>query len=59
MFLFIAMLSNFVPVSLHVTMEVITLFLIYLIGQDEEMYHEESDTPALAQMIMHNKNQQV
>ena len=48
MFLFVTLLSNFVPVSLYVTMEMITFFFIYLINKDAEMYHQESDTPALA-----------
>ena len=47
-FLFITLLNNFVPLSLYVTVEMITLFMMYLINRDSEMYHEETDTRAVA-----------
>ena len=47
-FLFITLLNNFVPLSLYVTVEVITLVMMYLINRDIEMYHEETDTRAVA-----------
>ena len=47
-FLFITLLNNFVPLSLYVTVEMITLFMMYLINRDVEMYHEETDTRAVA-----------
>jgi len=47
-FLFITLLNNFVPLSLYVTVEMITLFMMYLINRDCEMYHEETDTRAVA-----------
>lgn len=45
-FTFFTLLNNFVPLSLYVTVEVITLFMMLLIGWDKHMYHEETDTPA-------------
>eukprot|EP00557_Chaetoceros_sp_GSL56_P002726 CAMPEP_0176499310 /NCGR_PEP_ID=MMETSP0200_2-20121128/12857_1 /TAXON_ID=947934 /ORGANISM="Chaetoceros sp., Strain GSL56" /LENGTH=1734 /DNA_ID=CAMNT_0017897717 /DNA_START=151 /DNA_END=5351 /DNA_ORIENTATION=- len=47
-FTFITLLNNFVPLSLYVTVEVITLFMMLLIGWDRDMYHKETDTPAAA-----------
>lgn len=47
-FTFITLLNNFVPLSLYVTVEVITLFMMLLIGWDKDMYHKETDTPAAA-----------
>ena len=47
-FLFITLLSNFVPLSMYVTVEAVTLFMMYLIYNDLEMYHEETDTRAVA-----------
>ncbi len=47
-FTFITLLNNFVPLSLYVTVEVITLFMMFLIGWDKDMYHEETNTPAAA-----------
>ncbi len=47
-FMFITMLSNFVPLSLYVSVEIITLMMMLYVGKDIHMYHEESDTPAAA-----------
>lgn len=47
-FTFITLLNNFVPLSLYVTVEVTTLFMMCLIGWDNRMYHKETDTPAMA-----------
>ena len=46
--LYITLLNNFVPLSLYVTLEIITFFLIYFIDNDLNMYHDETDTPAKA-----------
>ena len=45
-FTFFTLLNNFVPLSLYVTVEMITLFMMLLIGWDKDMYHEDTDTPA-------------
>ncbi len=47
-FTYITLLNNFVPLSLYVTVEMITLFMMFLIGWDKNMYHEETDTAAVA-----------
>jgi magnesium-transporting ATPase (P-type) len=47
-FMFITMLSNFVPLSLYVSVEIITLMMMLYVGKDLQMYHAESDTPAAA-----------
>jgi len=47
-FTFITLLNNFVPLSLYVTVEVITLFMMQLINWDKNMYHKETDTAAAA-----------
>ena len=47
-FMFITMLSNFIPLSLYVTVEIITIFMMLYIGWDLNMYHSETDTPAAA-----------
>ena len=47
-FTYITLLNNLVPMSVYVTVEMINLFLSYLVGWDRDMYHEETDTPALA-----------
>ncbi|KAL7542063.1 hypothetical protein ACHAXR_012198 [Thalassiosira sp. AJA248-18] len=46
--MFITMLSNFIPLSLYVSVEIITVMMMLYIGWDRQMYHEESDTPAAA-----------
>jgi len=48
LFLFTTLLNNFVPLSLYVTMEVATRLLMTYINWDKNMYHAESDTPAIA-----------
>ncbi|KAL3797547.1 hypothetical protein HJC23_009911 [Cyclotella cryptica] len=47
-FMFVTMLSNFVPLSLYVSVEMVTLMMMLYIGWDLHMYHKESDTPAIA-----------
>jgi magnesium-transporting ATPase (P-type) len=42
------MLSNFVPLSLYVSVEMVTLMMMLYIGWDIQMYHKDSDTPATA-----------
>jgi magnesium-transporting ATPase (P-type) len=48
MFTYITLLNNFVPLSLYITVEMTTLFMMKLIGWDRSMYHKETDTPAKA-----------
>eukprot|EP01117_Protostelium_nocturnum_P015580 TRINITY_DN6059_c0_g1_i4.p1 TRINITY_DN6059_c0_g1~~TRINITY_DN6059_c0_g1_i4.p1 ORF type:complete len:881 (+),score=332.04 TRINITY_DN6059_c0_g1_i4:69-2711(+) len=40
--------SYMIPISLYVCMEVVKLFQTFLLENDINMYHEESDTPAKA-----------
>ena len=47
-FTFLTIYSNFVPLSLYVTLEVIIFALMHFISTDVDMYHEESSTPAVA-----------
>lgn len=47
-FMFVTMLSNFVPLSLYVTVEMVTIMMMLYIGWDLNMYHAETDTPASA-----------
>lgn len=47
-FMFVTMLSNFVPLSLYVSVEMVTLMMMLYVGWDLHMYHKESDTPATA-----------
>jgi len=47
-FMFVTMLSNFVPLSLYVSVEIVTLMMMLYIGWDLNMYHKDSDTPAIA-----------
>lgn len=47
-FMFVTMLSNFVPLSLYVTVELVTIMMMLYIGWDLNMYHAETDTPASA-----------
>jgi magnesium-transporting ATPase (P-type) len=46
--LYITLLSNFVPLSLYVTVEMCNFFLLYLVYTDLEMYDDKTDTRALA-----------
>mmetsp|Transcript_23218 Transcript_23218/g.33776 ORF Transcript_23218/g.33776 Transcript_23218/m.33776 type:complete len:1789 (+) Transcript_23218:129-5495(+) len=48
MFLFITLLNNFVPLSLYVTVEIVTFCMMYFINSDRDMYHAKTDTPASA-----------
>ena len=47
-FTFVTMLSNFVPLSLYVSVEMITVMMMIYISWDKHMYHEDTDTPASA-----------
>jgi len=47
-FMFVTMLSNFVPLSLYVSVEMVTVMMMLYVGWDLHMYHEETDTPAAA-----------
>jgi hypothetical protein len=42
--LFVTLLSNFVPLSLYVTIELVTLVMRVLINQDVNMYDAYTDT---------------
>lgn len=39
--------SNLVPISLFVTVEIIKFYQAFLISSDLDMYHKETDTPAV------------
>lgn len=45
---FIVLYNNFIPISMYVTLEVMTYIHIFFINEDLDMYHEETDTPAKA-----------
>ena len=45
---FLILYNNLIPISLYVSMEMVKLVQAVLINNDTEMYHEASDTPALA-----------
>lgn len=47
-FLYVTLLSNFVPLSLYVTVELCNFFLLYLVYVDVEMYDDRTDTRAVA-----------
>jgi magnesium-transporting ATPase (P-type) len=47
-FLYVTLLSNFVPLSLYVTVELCNFFLLYLVFVDIEMYDDRTDTRAVA-----------
>lgn len=47
-FLYVTLLSNFVPLSMYVTVEAINFFFLYLIYVDIEMYDAKTDTRAVA-----------
>lgn len=44
---FTILYNNIIPISLIVTMEFVRIIIGYLINNDIEMYHEETDTPAV------------
>jgi len=46
--MYITLVSNFVPLSLYVTVEIVTVFMMYLINVDIDMYHTKTDTAAAA-----------
>ena len=45
---FIILFNNLIPISLQVTLEVVRFVQATFINMDIEMYHPESDTPAMA-----------
>eukprot|EP01102_Stenamoeba_stenopodia_P019726 TRINITY_DN7518_c0_g1_i1.p1 TRINITY_DN7518_c0_g1~~TRINITY_DN7518_c0_g1_i1.p1 ORF type:complete len:1131 (+),score=258.43 TRINITY_DN7518_c0_g1_i1:213-3605(+) len=45
---FLILFSVMIPISLYVTMEIVKVILAYLIEQDLQMYHAETNTPAKA-----------
>jgi len=46
--LFITLLNNYVPLSLYVTLEVVTFCLMWYINNDLSMYHKKTDTAAMS-----------
>ncbi|XP_045459534.1 probable phospholipid-transporting ATPase IA [Melitaea cinxia] len=45
---FLILYNNLIPISLQVTAEIVRFFQAKFIAMDSEMYHEQTDTPALA-----------
>jgi len=45
---FIILFNNLIPISLQVTLEVVRFVQATFINMDIEMYHAETDTPAMA-----------
>uniref|UniRef100_A0A0N5A612 Phospholipid-transporting ATPase n=1 Tax=Parastrongyloides trichosuri TaxID=131310 RepID=A0A0N5A612_PARTI len=45
---FFILYNNLIPISLQVTLEIVRFFQAAYINNDEDMYHEESDTTAIA-----------
>ncbi|XP_014226342.2 probable phospholipid-transporting ATPase IA isoform X2 [Trichogramma pretiosum] len=45
---FMILFNNLIPISLQVTLEVVRFFQASFINMDVEMYHAETDTPAMA-----------
>ncbi|KAF5285620.1 hypothetical protein FQR65_LT13101 [Abscondita terminalis] len=45
---FIILFNNLIPISLQVTLEVVRFIQAIFINMDSEMYHEETNTPAMA-----------
>ncbi|KAF5302279.1 hypothetical protein FQA39_LY10318 [Lamprigera yunnana] len=45
---FIILFNNLIPISLQVTLEVVRFIQAIFINMDIEMYHEETNTPAMA-----------
>ncbi|XP_064608442.1 probable phospholipid-transporting ATPase IA isoform X3 [Liolophura sinensis] len=45
---FIILYNNLIPISLQVTLEVVKFIQAIFINWDIDMYHEETDTPAMA-----------
>ena len=46
--LFVTLLNNFVPLSLYVTLEIVTFSLMWFINNDRTMYHTKTDTAAVS-----------
>uniref|UniRef100_A0A336MCV4 Phospholipid-transporting ATPase n=1 Tax=Culicoides sonorensis TaxID=179676 RepID=A0A336MCV4_CULSO len=45
---FVILYNNLIPISLQVTLEMVRFLQAIFINMDKEMYHEESNTPAMA-----------
>ncbi|XP_044737082.1 probable phospholipid-transporting ATPase IA isoform X2 [Chrysoperla carnea] len=45
---FLILYNNLVPISLQVTLEIVRFIQAIFINMDLQMYHEETDTPAMA-----------
>ncbi|CAH2092341.1 unnamed protein product [Euphydryas editha] len=45
---FLILYNNLIPISLQVTAEIVRFFQAKFIAMDSEMYHAQTDTPALA-----------
>ncbi|CAM9414176.1 unnamed protein product [Choristocarpus tenellus] len=54
-FYYFLLLGNFIPVSLYVSMSTVKFFQSYFINQDLDMYHENTDTPALVRTMALNE----
>jgi len=52
MFTFLVLYSPMVPISLYVTLEFVRVFQAGFIESDIAMYHEETNTPALARCAL-------
>jgi magnesium-transporting ATPase (P-type) len=53
---FVILLSNLIPISLYVTLEVVKVFqCALLINQDRAMYHPQTDTPAVCRTTTLNE----
>mmetsp|Transcript_24073 Transcript_24073/g.66728 ORF Transcript_24073/g.66728 Transcript_24073/m.66728 type:complete len:1719 (+) Transcript_24073:215-5371(+) len=46
--MFVTLLSNFVPLSMYVTLEMVNFFCLWLVYVDPEMYDPKTDTRAVA-----------
>ena len=46
--MFVTLLSNFVPLSMYVTLEMVNFFCLWLVYVDREMYDPKTDTRAVA-----------
>ncbi|GAM27227.1 hypothetical protein SAMD00019534_104020 [Acytostelium subglobosum LB1] len=45
---FLILFNNIIPISLYVSMEFVKVFQAFFINNDQQMYHADNDTPALA-----------
>lgn len=45
---FVILYNNLIPISLQVTLEMVRFLQAIFINMDIEMYHEETNTPAMA-----------